>query len=68
MTPATHAPTPFADADTLQRSIEELVGDRQRLRAAGAPPALLEANRQQIVRRQWQFAAALLAARVPHPA
>jgi hypothetical protein len=63
MTPEAHAPTPFEVADALQRSIEALVGDRQRLRAAGASPALLEANRLEIVRRQWELTAALLAAR-----
>jgi hypothetical protein len=49
--------------ETLRRSIEALVADRQRLRAEGAGPAALEANRRDIVRHQWQLTAALLAAR-----
>ncbi len=49
--------------ETLQRSLAELVADRQHLRAAGAGPAALEANRRAIVGRQWELAAALLANR-----
>ena len=49
--------------ELLQRSLAELVEDRQRLRAAGAAPAVLEANRRAIVQRQWELAAALLASR-----
>ena len=49
--------------ESLQGSIGALVTDRQRLRESGAGRAVLEANRRDIVRRQWQLAAALLAAR-----
>jgi hypothetical protein len=52
-----------ASVETLRRSIEALVADRQRLRDEGAGPATLEANRREIVRHQWQLTAALLAAR-----
>jgi hypothetical protein len=52
-----------ASVETLRRSIEALVADRQRLRGAGAGPAALEANRREIVRHQWALTAALLAAR-----
>jgi hypothetical protein len=52
-----------ASVEALRRSIETLVADRQRLRAEGAGPAALEANRREIVRHQWQLTAALLAAR-----
>ena len=52
-----------ASVETLRRSIEALVADRQHLRDAGAGPAALEANRREIVRYQWALTAALLAAR-----
>jgi hypothetical protein len=51
-----------ASVESLRRSIEALVADRQRLRESGAGPAALEANRREIVRCQWNLAAALLAA------
>jgi hypothetical protein len=64
--PRVAGPTPLlatASVETLRRSIEALVADRQRLRDEGAGPAALEANRRKIVRHQWQLTAALLAAR-----
>jgi hypothetical protein len=64
--PRVAVPTPLlatASVETLRRSIEALVADRQRLRAEGAGPAALEANRREIVRHQWQLTAALLAGR-----
>jgi hypothetical protein len=64
--PPVAARTPVSagvSVDTLRRSIEALVADRQRLRDVGAGPGALEANRREIVRHQWQLAAALLAAR-----
>ncbi|MFN2470975.1 MAG: hypothetical protein ABR583_08295 [Gaiellaceae bacterium] len=44
----------------LRMALNALVGERQRLRARGALPKELEANRREIVRRQWELAAALL--------
>ena len=58
-TPLSHG----ASVESLRHSIEALVADRQRLRADGAGPGVLEGNRREIVRCQWQLAAALLAAR-----
>jgi hypothetical protein len=58
--------TPLSTGDSvesLRRSIEARVADRQRLRESGAGPAALEANRRDIVRSQWRLAAALLASR-----
>jgi hypothetical protein len=52
-----------ASVESLRRSIEALVADRQRLRESGAGPAALEANRRDIVRCQWHLSAALLACR-----
>ena len=59
----TSARSDGASIESLRGSIEALVADRQRLRESGAGPAALEANRRDIVRRQWQLASALLAAR-----
>jgi hypothetical protein len=47
--------------ETLQRTLEALVLQRQQLRRSGAPPPELEENRQAIVRGQYDYARALIA-------
>jgi hypothetical protein len=44
----------------LHELTERLVRERQLLRDAGAGRRLLEANRQELVRVQWAFSAALV--------
>jgi len=46
--------------ERLVAAINELVFERQELRASGADSALLERNRQEIVRRQSELSLALV--------
>jgi hypothetical protein len=46
---------------TLEHVLETLVQERQRLRAEGADPLALDGNRREIVKRQHELAAALIA-------
>jgi hypothetical protein len=55
--------SPGASVESLRHSIEALVAERQRLRDEAASPAVLERNRSELVRSQWQLSAALLLAR-----
>lgn len=62
MPPVSREPfPPGASIESLRHSIEALVAVRQHLRERGAGRSELEANRQAIVRLQWQFSAALIA-------
>jgi hypothetical protein len=47
--------------ESLQADLSALVDERQRLRTLGADELALEHNRQRIVERQQQLAAALIA-------
>ena len=47
--------------ETLQRQVEELVLERQRLRVNGTSPLKLEENRREIARRQHDLSRALIA-------
>ena len=53
---------------SLQRLLESLVDERQRLRGDGADGTELERNRREIVRRQHELADALLAVYGPRRA
>jgi hypothetical protein len=46
---------------SLERSLAELVQERQRLRLEGADAGALEANRREIVARQQELSDALIA-------
>jgi hypothetical protein len=54
--------------ETLQRTLETLVRERQHLRACSATPVELERNREAIVRRQRDLGAALIARYSPQAA
>jgi coenzyme F420-reducing hydrogenase delta subunit len=54
--------------ETLQRELEELVLERQRLRVNGTSPSELEENRRAIARRQHDLSLALIARYAPLPA
>jgi hypothetical protein len=61
MPPVSREPfPPGASVESLRHSIEALVAARQELRARGAVRSELEANRQAIVRRQHELAVALI--------
>ena len=47
--------------DSLERSLADLVQERQRLRTEGAEKAELEGNRREIVARQQELSDALIA-------
>ena len=49
----------------LERTIADLVQERQRLRVEGAPAAELERNRREIVARQQELSDALIAQYAP---
>jgi hypothetical protein len=61
----THQPE---SVETLQRTLEALVRERQQLRSAGAGSRELESNREAIVNRQRQLGAALIARYAHQPA
>ena len=52
----------------LERSLADLVQERQRLRAEGADAAALERNRREIVARQQELGGALIARHRQPPA
>jgi hypothetical protein len=54
--------------ETLQRELEKLVLERQRLRVNGTSPSQLEENRRAIARRQHDLSRALIARYAPLPA
>jgi hypothetical protein len=54
--------------ETLQRTLEALVRERQHLRSAGAGARELERNRAAIVNRQRELGAALIARYSAQPA
>jgi hypothetical protein len=54
--------------ETLQRTLESLVRERQHLRSAGAGPQELERNREAIVRGQRALCTALIARYAHQPA
>jgi hypothetical protein len=47
-------------AASLADRIADLIGERQELRASGAPAAAMERNRVQLARAQWELAHALI--------
>jgi hypothetical protein len=51
--------------EALVGRIEELVAERQELRAASASSAAIERNRVQIARAQWELAHALIDRHLP---
>lgn len=53
---------------SLERTIAELVQERQRLRAEAAPTTELERNRCEIVARQHELSNALIAQHAPRVA
>ena len=57
--------TNAVEVSRIERHIEELVAERQQLRASGAEHDALERNRAEIVRSQWELAAALIACHQP---
>lgn len=57
-----------ASADELAVQIAQLVGERQQLRARGAGEAVMERNRLQIARAQWELAHALIDLHLLQPA
>jgi hypothetical protein len=54
--------------ETLQKDLEELVLERQRLRVNGTSPSQLEENRRAIARRQHDLSLALIARYAQLPA
>ena len=58
---------PDTIVDALERSIADLVLERQRLRTDGAERAELERNRCEIVARQHELSGALIALYAPRP-
>ena len=58
---ASRAEPRASSIEALHASLDALVRERQHLRVADADAQQLERNRQAIVRRQWQLAAALIA-------
>jgi hypothetical protein len=57
----THA----AEINRIEQHIAALVAERQQLRASDAEHEVLERNRAEIVRSQWELAAALIARHRP---
>ena len=51
--------------ETLTEYVSRLVGERQALRAAGVGRVVLERNRADITRVQWQLSHALIARYAP---
>ena len=58
----------MAHVDDIDRRIRALVAERQELRARGASPDELEANRRELVRLQWELARALIELHLDGPA
>ncbi len=54
--------------EDLQRTIDGLSAERQRLRAASAEPDVLEHNRREIMAAQWELSYALIARYLPQAA
>jgi hypothetical protein len=54
--------------DDLERTLADLVQQRQALRAGGAEARELERNRREIVARQQELSEALISAYAPQPA
>ena len=52
---------PATNVELLMGYVSRLVGERQSLRASGAGRAVLECNRAEITRVQWQLSHALIA-------
>jgi hypothetical protein len=59
------AKRPDPRIDTLERSIANLVAERQQLRTEGAESSVLERNRREIVERQHELSDALIALYAP---
>ena len=56
-----------ATVEVLNERIAMLVEERQALRASGATAAILERNRLQIARSNWELAHALIERHAPKP-
>jgi hypothetical protein len=54
--------------ESLERTLADLVQERQTLRATGAEAGELERNRREIVARQHELSEALISIYAPHPA
>jgi hypothetical protein len=52
--------------ETLTQEIGEIVAERQELRAAGAGPEELEANRRRLAQAQAELSRLLIARYLPH--
>jgi hypothetical protein len=53
------------DVESLEEEVRRLVGERQRLREAGASPVELEHNRSRIVQAQLELGRALIRRHLP---
>jgi len=51
--------------EELSRHIAQLVAERQQLRSSGVSGALLEQNRLELARSQWELAHALIERNLP---
>ena len=60
--------TDIRSVEDLQRSLDGLSAERQRLRSASAEPETLELNRREIMATQWELSYALIARYLPQAA
>jgi hypothetical protein len=60
--------TDIRSVEDLQRALDSLSAERQRLRAASADPEVLEDNRREIMATQWELSYALIARYLPQAA
>jgi hypothetical protein len=62
------ARTDIRSVEDLQRTLDGLSAERQRLRADSAEPEVLEQNRHEIMATQWELSYALIARYLPQAA
>jgi hypothetical protein len=60
--------TDIRSVEDLQRTLDGLSTERQRLRADSAEPEVLEQNRREIMATQWELSYALIARYLPQAA
>ena len=65
MSPPPISPPMRQTVETILEQIDELAAERQRLRAHGAGPGVLERNRLRIARAQWELSHALIERYLP---